>query len=388
MTRRIRAILRIVALLLRGSWRSPRHVDVLLLFPEGNDALVPLIGDASHAILDPRERSINVRVALRCFARGRFGASDYIVEYTRRVRPAVLVTFLDNFWQFYALGPRLVGVRRVAVQNGVRGPSDDVFGFAMDAPRAVTAGWHVDEMCVFGPAVGREYAKYIGGGIRVIGSIRNNAHPLAKPSGPLIGYVSTWRSAVSLEQRVAIHGGTREVTVGEVYSQRDRLVTFLDRHARSRGSRVLIIGKDPTHADRAHYAEVLGHSDFEFSARVDGDASYRAIDRPQIVVFSSSTLGYEALARGRRVAAFFTDIELTRSRGERFGWPLDLPDDGPFWTHRYDEARFATILDDLIRMTEEEWRLASAEIVSELIGFDPNNEVIRDVLQSALAARK
>lgn len=384
MIQRLRRMGHIIALMLRGSWRQPGHADVLVLFPDGVETLAPLLDRATYSVLDPREHSINTRVALHCFLRRRFSAIDYIVEYTSRVRPRILLTFLDNYWPFYELKSRLPEVTTVAVQNGVRGPSDDVFGHAMAAARESIASWHVDHLCVFGPAVGREYAKYVNGGVDLVGSVKNNAVSLTGPTGPLVGYVSTWRGAVAQDRLVTIHGGSRSVTVGQLYQRRDRLVRYLDGYARSRGSHLLVVGKDPTGVDRHHYAHLLGHEDFEYSLRAGPDSSYRAIDRARLVVFSSSTLGYEALARGHRVAAFFTDIEITASDGERFGWPLDLPDDGPFWTHRYDEVRFGEILDDLGAMSNEEWSAMSDPIASDLIVFDDGNTAMRHVLQSAL----
>lgn len=384
MIQRLRRLAHIVALMMRGSWRQPSHVDVLVLFPDGFGTLASLLDGTTSSVLDPRERSINNRVALTCFARRRFSAIDYIVEYASRVRPRVMLTFLDNYWPFYELKSRLPTVTTVAVQNGVRGPSDDVFGHAMTAPRESIASWHVDHMCVFGPAVGREYAKYVRGNVHRVGSVKNNAVSPSGPNGPLVGYISTWRGAVAQDRLVAIHGGSRSITVGQLYERRDLLVRYLDGYARSRGSHLLVIGKDATGADRSHYARILGHDDFEYSLRAGADSSYRAVDRPRLLVFSSSTLGYEALARGHRVAAFFTDIELTASRGERFGWPLNLPDEGPFWTHRYDENRFGEILGDLDAMSTDEWRTISEPIVSELIVFDDANTTLRSVLHDAL----
>ena len=382
MIARARRILHLLRLLLTGSWRTPTHAEVLLLFADGADVLASVLDAGTLAILDPREHSVNTRIALHCLIRGRPSTVDYVVEYVQRVRPRVLLTFLDNYWQFYEIKDHLPEVRIIAVQNGVRGASGDVFGVAETIGPSRVAAWHVDDLCVFGPAVGREYARYVRGRQHVIGSVKNNAVPRTAGAGPLLGYISTWRAGVSPDQLVAIHGSSRRITMRQVYARRDQLVRFLDEYARGLGSQLLLIGKDSAPNDLKHYRSVLGHEDFAYSPREDWGASYRAVDRHNLLVFSSSTLGYEALGRGKRTAAFFVDIELTGAISERFGWPLNLPDDGPFWTHHYDESRFHDILDHLRTMSDAQWHSCSDDVVRELIVFDERNHSLAALLRS------
>ncbi|MFM8852130.1 MAG: hypothetical protein ACKOGL_02895, partial [Acidimicrobiaceae bacterium] len=96
-----------------------------------------------------------------------------------------------------------------------------------------------------------------------------------------------------------------------------------------------IVGKDENpQREEIYYKSLLQNYKFEFAAREITSSSYEAIDKSEIVVFTSSTLGYESLARGKRTAALMLDAEIIGAEALRFGWPAELQDDGPFWTHQ------------------------------------------------------
>ncbi|MFM8301499.1 MAG: hypothetical protein ACKN99_03080 [Gemmatimonadota bacterium] len=235
----LRALARLLrTCLTRGRWATPRRVPYLLYFAHGRDLIEPLVPVGSLEACDMREDSINLRVQLACALRGRWSAIDYGDEYIRRVQPRVVMTCIDNFWQFYELKTRFPGITFITIQNGVRGPSDDVFGHLAAEDPAARPPRHVDEMLVYGPAVGRELAKYVTGRIRAVGSVRSNGLRRAtSPSTParVVTYVSTRRSTVDPDRSVAIHGGTVRVTVGEVYARRDQVVRHLAEYCHRHG---------------------------------------------------------------------------------------------------------------------------------------------------------
>jgi surface carbohydrate biosynthesis protein len=386
----VRAIARLLRLgLLRGTWRAPRRADYLLYFADGRELLEPLVPAGALEVCDMRERSINLRVQLACLARGRTSAAAYGDEWIRRVRPRVVVTCIDNYWQFFELKARFPAITFVTIQNGVRGPSDDLFGHFADEAPADRPVRRADHMLVYGPAVGRELARYVGGTIHAVGSVRSNAvrrRGAASTPPRRITYVSTWRSTVRSDQRIAVHGGGRHVTIAEIYARRDAVVRWLLGYCDRHGLRLLVAGKDEDPAaERTHFDGVLGTGGYDLLPRIAWSSGYETVDRGDLVVFTSSSLGYEALGRGRRTAALFTDVELTGSVGERFGWPLELPDDGPFWTHRYDESRFAEILDRLRLADDDAWWRSSSSVIAELMRVDDDNATLRAILRESVA---
>ena len=99
-------------------------------------------------------------------------------------------------------------------------------------------------------------------------------------------------------------------------------------------------------------------------------------------MFTSSTLGYESLARGKKTAAFLIDAEIIDSPSIKFGWPVSLSDDGKFWTNRLDEVRFEEILNYLLTSSNDDWEKVRGETMHEIINFDPGNSQFVAMVQS------
>ena len=114
-------------------------------------------------------------------------------------------------------------------------------------------------------------------------------------------------------------------------------------------------------------------------------SSYEVLNESEIVVFTSSTLGYESLARGKKTAAFLVDAELLNVQALKFGWPAVVADDGEFWTHQLDETRFTEILDYLTSVSQSDWERICSETMNNIITYDENNSQFVALIQSLRA---
>jgi surface carbohydrate biosynthesis protein len=102
-------------------------------------------------------------------------------------------------------------------------------------------------------------------------------------------------------------------------------------------------------------------------------------------VFTSSTLGYESLARGKKTAAIMLDAQLIKADALKFGWPADLADEGKFWTHQLSQQRIYEIMDYLSNTTDDEWNETRLKTIKDVIEFDPGNSKFVSVIDSILA---
>jgi surface carbohydrate biosynthesis protein len=121
---------------------------------------------------------------------------------------------------------------------------------------------------------------------------------------------------------------------------------------------------------------------FEFSPRNSPTASYVSLDQSEIIVFTSSSLGYESLARGKKTAALMLDAEVLEAEALKFGWPAKLPDEGPFWTHQLSEQRLREIMDFLRTAKDHEWNQIRTEAIKDVIYFDPGNSQFLSAIES------
>jgi len=334
-------------------------------------------------IIDTNGESVNLPILLRTLLRGGRSMLDYTVEYLRHVQPRLVVTMIDTTVGFYRLKSRLPDVTTIAIQNGNRGYET----FAELAEHS-HLGLTADRILCFGEADRDIYGPHIDAAITPVGSLRNNSVPLRPhPMSRTVALISTLRSKVDLDARVPGYHGPNDVTYREIFRRRLELAEYLADFCEQESLELVVVGKDlRSRAEATWYERALGPegSRWRFAVRSGPLSSYEEIDRARIVVTSSSTLGYEALARGIRAAFFMIDAEVTSNFGDRFAWPLEIGDRGPIWANFLERETTWEILTRLHHMSDTEWNSLRRDYVPRVIDFDPDNSRARAILGASL----
>jgi len=362
---------------LKWKFRQPKQRDVLLYFKTGAEVISPYFKPSEFQVLDLRESEVNIPIAIKCLLTGNLSAENYARQFIKVAKPKLILTFIDNFPPYYLLKNEFPKIEIWLIQNGIRSERNDLFDFL----KSVSAGEdnRVDKMYVFGTAIGKKYLKYISGEILIHGSFKNNLIPLSPPKKDSVAYVSTFRPSQQMNFVLRESRPETPVTYGQVVSRREKVILWLAEYCAEKQLQLKIVGKDESpRREESYYRSLLQNYKFEFVARERTSSSYEAIDKSEIVVFTSSTLGYESLARGKRTAALMLDAEIIGSEALRFGWPAELQDDGPFWTHQLNEARLREIMDFLRKVDDAEWDKIRKQTIKEVIVFDPDNSRFKE----------
>ena len=363
------------------AWRLPEQADVLVFDAEMAELLEPLLRSTHHHVLHQRSRGLNIPILLRSLRNG-LSLDGYVRTYVLAVRPKLVISLLDNDPALYRVKKYLPSARVVAIQNGWRGFTNDIFGLGLSKADRLQC----DEILVFGPAVGKEFERIITGRAITIGSFKNNLVPIHRDTeSKTIALISTLRGKVDLDSSVEVAGSDRTIRYEEIFERRLRLAEYCHAFCQREGYHLRILGKDPEIGrEFAMYAERLGEqgASWSFTPRSTLLANYPELDKAKAVVSSSSSLGYEALGRGCRAAFFMIDHEVLQDVGTNFGWPLELPDSGDFWSNRLDENEVMRILTHVVKSSDESWRSSSKAIADQLITFEEGNTTLRDIIDS------
>jgi surface carbohydrate biosynthesis protein len=362
---------------LRWRFKQPKQRDVLLYFNTGAEIISPYFKPNEFQVLDLRESEVNIAIAIRCLLTGNLSAENYARQFIKVAKPKLILTFIDNFPQYYLLKNKFPKIQIWLIQNGIRSERNDLF----DLLKSVSDGEnnHVDKMFVFGTAIGRKYLEFISGEIVIHGSFKNNLVPMSPSKNDSVAYVSTFRPSQHLNTVLRESSSEMPVTYGQIISRREKVILWLAEYCIEKQLQLKIVGKDENpKREESYYRSLLQNCKFEFVAREMISSSYEAIDSSEIVVFTSSTLGYESLARGKRTAALMLDARIIGSEALRFGWPAELQDDGPFWTHQLSEARLREIMDFLREVDDAEWDKIRTQTIKDVIVFDPDNSKFRE----------
>jgi len=364
-------------------WRKPRKAEVLIYDRAGSEALLTYIDPKSVAILDVRGESLNLYVLFKCFSNWKLSQTNYIVQYLKCVKASVVLTFVDNSPAFYLLKNHQKHLITVFVQNGWRTETGDVFGFLKNQTKFRNK-YKVDYMFVFGDAIGREYSKYIDGTAISIGSFRNNLYEVKTHKTPKsVLFISQYRPPPSPESKPIYIYENRAVLWKQFYSAEEFLLPLLQTYCLQNELelKICMYGSDQTKQERNYFRSLLENETFELLKRSDPYSSYKNVDAAGVVVFVDTTLGYEALARGKKTAAFTLRGKLVGSDSFNFGWPADLPEKGPFWSNYADEGEVERVMDYITTVNNVEWEQTSRRYVSELIEYDLGNTRFLDLMR-------
>ena len=113
------------------------------------------------------------------------------------------------------------------------------------------------------------------------------------------------------------------------------------------------------------------------------EISYQYLDESNVVVFITTAIGYEAISRGCKVAAFTTRSETTNIRSHKFGWPYSFnkkADD--FWINYFDEKKFDEILNNLNQESQQTYNQLIKRKYDFLLPFDPGNKILNKKLKN------
>jgi surface carbohydrate biosynthesis protein len=362
---------------LRWRFKKPKRRDVLLYFKTGAEVISPYFKPNEFQVLDLHESEVNIAIAIRCLLTGNLSAENYARQFIKVAKPKLILTFIDNFPPYYLLKNEFPNIEVWLIQNGIRSYRGDLFGL-LDATSSNRTN-QVDKMFVFGAAIGKKYLEYISGEIVVHGSLKNNLVSISPPKKNTVAYISTYRPGQKRSFVVPESQPEQPITYEQIVTRRETVILWLAEYCKENQLQLKIVGKDEDpQQEKNYYRSLLKNYKFEFVARRQASSSYEAIDKSEFVVFTSSTLGYESLARGKRTAALMLDAEIIGAEALKFGWPAKLQDDGPFWTHQLNEVRLDEIMDFLREVGDAEWDKIRTQTIKDVIVFDPDNSKFRE----------
>ena len=354
-------------------WQYPKHARVLIYDRSGSELFLTYLKKEQIEILD-LSGEINMLILLKCLLLRK--KKTYQEYYIDMVNPKVAITFIDNNPIFYLLKIGRPFLITIFVQNGIRSVIGDIFSHLIDNKDKSQTKYHVDYMLCFGRAVGNKYAEYIAGNIINVGSFKNNMIKksvlLEKESSIL--FLSQFRKK-SLASEAFLDNQGEKVLWEQFYLPEFFFLPLLKEYCIQNGFKLHVCGclSNAQIEERFFYEELLGTEGWKFIPSGENKISYNLVDEAFCIFMIDSTLGYEALARGKKLAAFPARGKVISSKALNFGWPAELKEEGPFWTNILSTEEFKRIMDYIVNVNDEEWEEVRIKYIKDLIEYDPGN---------------
>lgn len=387
---KIRRIIRVLRST-RISFRIPKHVLIVQIHQDGLDTLQRYVKSSDISVVDPSE--LNFWILLRCLLSGKFQIREYFAQAITSHRPRMVITFIDNDVNFYLLKSVVPEPVFVAIQNGIRNnySYQRKDGFIDQLVKSGGSNQlKADVVCTFGKSSSNLFEKYIQTKTLVTGNIKNNAMeiPSVIDSKYDIVFISQHAPFDLVDRKEVMYLNNASIPLSKFYEIESIVASFLAEYSQEHSLRFAISGKRDADDvfERRFFEKAIGGIPFTFLPRTDVHSSYVNGLSSHVVVVIDSTIGYELLSRGKKVAFFSArmfdpSIDQSELKDSFFGYPGSYPVSGPFWTNKSDHNDYARILNSLLHMTDTQWASQIQPYTEDLMAYRPGNSEFIQMLQ-------
>jgi surface carbohydrate biosynthesis protein len=310
----------------------------------------------------------------------KFSRFQYLIAYLRLTHAKFVITTTDNDITFYRIKKYLPAVTTIAIQNGLRVNYASVDNPGFLEYLAKQTDLHCDYILTFGKSMGLEFQKHIKTEFVAVGSIRNNSFTPSsaiQKSNQLVYISQLTNRELGPDEHFADYMGN-PISYQEFYSAEKLICDYLANYCAERNLKFVVCGKQPT----SFTFEQSFFNPHKVSGRNESFSSYDLIQGSEILVSLDSTVGYEFLSRGDRVVivggrfSHHPNKTVREMPDIKFGYPADLPTDGPFWISDLSESDLKERLDSVRSMSDESWTDLIKPYQDLLMRFDSDNQIL------------
>jgi len=369
--------------------KLPKKNKILIFDKEGSDILKKTLGLKSFEILHVRNEKINLVVVFLLAIKLKLNYFNYYLKIIELTDPKLVLTFIDNNINFYKLKYFFKTKIFISVQNGQRMAWGDIFGILKNKKKInnLTA----DYIVTFNKNISKEYKEYIKCETLNYGSLKNNHVPIKKFS-PLrnnsLLYISSFRNEFLDIQNKTIRLNEYERRNNKKYKSKlvnhihFELPKILDNFCKNNNMKLNILGMSNSNKEIFFYKNILKYK-FYFIKRKNLFSNYHKLQNHNLIVSSTSTLGYEALARNSKIC--FTSPNISKKEAShKFGWPYVKNNNDFFFTNNFDQKKIEKILINLKNMSNLVWNKKIKRYKKNLMDFDYKNSQLKKKIYDIL----
>ena len=168
----------------------------------------------------------------------------------------------------------------------------------------------------------------------------------------------------------------------------EKILLFLRDYSKDNKKKLIILDNGKNRDKLFHFCKKnLNLCDWSIVEKKNIFSSYKKAIECEILVTVDSTLGYEMLVRGKKVA-FFSIRHWANEINYRFGSPGEYESNGDFWTNDFDTKKFNKILDFLYTVSKEEWQNVISKHSKNIMIYSENNKIFKEKIDQILSQIK
>ena len=322
----------------------------------------------SKVILHTRNESFNLYVILINFLQGKFRKKEYLETFIKLVNPKIIITAIDNNPNFYLLKIRK-DQKKILIQTATKSPVYDSSIFKIDNGKTKVVkkrSYNVDKIFVFNEYIGKYFKKLNAKKVISIGSFRSNHFHRKKRKKIDFLFISSWNNA---NPSTII---TSNFTFAEYQKFHDITFKNLSKFIEKNNYKIHILSKHQSKGEYDYYDHFFKNINWKF-IKNNRKNPYQIVDQSKVIINFHSTLGYESFSRGNKTAFINPFGSKECMKTTKFGWPLKLKKNGPFWSTSNSYNKLEKLLNGLIFMKKKRFNLLFIKYANKLMPYNKNN---------------
>ena len=339
----------------------------ILLYDEVHSSTLKEIIKRNFNILKTREIEIYFWIFLKQIISLDFKFSTYCKNYIKFTSPKIIITFNDRKPEFYKLKDSFKNIYFISIQNGVHDPSFfKKYNFK---------NFNCDYFFVLNEYFVRSYKNYINSKYVVLGNFQNN-----------IVKINKFKSNNNFLLISQFHKPKLNTKLYNFYS---KLLKFINLYFSNSNKKIHILlkRKDHTQKEEIEFYKKIFQSNCIFQKSDNWKKSYQILDKFENILFMHSTLGYESIARKKKVAIFSpTKISITSSSKEEnfkywFGWPAPYQKKYDFFNSRdlsYNEVK--RVINNVKNCSQAIWEKKYYRILKNQLHLNKHNSKLKKII--------
>jgi surface carbohydrate biosynthesis protein len=360
----------------------PKKNEILIIDKLTGKRLLLILNKKKVSFLITRLSEINVQIFLIAIINKLSNFSlklseHYIISYINSVDPKIIITSNDVIYFFWKLKNYFPDKKVIIFQNNYRNGWD--FGNIFLKSKTKKTGL-CDLFVTYCNSIVPLYSKRIKSKYLSIGSIENNFfRKKFNNKRKTIVYISQFKNWP--DDWSAKGENRRKILLKDSYIKSDKIVlNFLHKFCEKNNKELKIFLRneegDLVSKEIKYYEEILNYK-IKFINKKNRFQGYKKISNYDFFVTIDSTLGYECLARGKKVAFFNNRYSVSKFKNGNqhyYGWPKNFGKSGLFWTDSIKTEKMQKVLNFLLKSTSPEWSKAKKKYVDGVIDYDYKNK--------------
>lgn len=381
-------MLKIFKILLKTkfSFKLPKKNKIIFLDNVGLDILKNFFKNQSFTLVKTRFEVINLYILFLSF---KINLSltlhqKYILTYILFVNPKYIITCNDNSFFFLKIKNILSKnfkkkIHLILIQNAVRGGIGDLFYEAENYKKKISA----DYVLCQNDFIGKKYKNILKCNYKKIGLIKNN-HFFNKKNtkdNKSLVFISSV-SDYNISENEKLYNGKKNISWKKFFEVDKLIFQIVEEFCKKKNIKFYILEKKKnSFKEQNFYYKISKYNNFLFLKQQFNETNpYYFLNYYNNFVFIDSSLGYEALSRGRKAFAISArnNILKTYTSGYHFNfsWPNKdfFNKNGFFWENKVNKNIIFNKLERILNLRNKEWKKKIYKFQNQVLKYDFQNK--------------